>query len=467
MSCGQITNASLTLRWQCKHSNSGRREGADVLREQQGRTSDAVRFKHSHSDAAMTQAARADRRTRWGRPPLGASVSQSATSHVIASSVLTCAGSRVPNMTGRLSVLWGLLAPGRPWLWPYAAVLPVCLLAACATTGSAPRQPASGSPLSPQSLQWLDRVTWGPNSAMARDLNELGEERFLEKQLRPVEALPASVRDQIAGLSIAQQPLDRVVIQLEQQRKEADAITDDEGKKAAQGAYQLALTRLANEAASRSLLRDLYSPNQLQEQMTWFWVNHFNVFIHKGNLRAMIGDFEERAIRPHALGRFRDLLMATMRHPAMLRYLDNEQNAAGHINENYARELMELHTLGVNGGYTQRDVQELARVLTGLGINASDQAPGLRAELKAQYVRNGLFEFNPNRHDYGDKELLGRRISGRGLPEIDEVADLLSRHPSTAQFVSRKLAVYFVADDPPKPLVEGMAATFRSSDHSL
>jgi uncharacterized protein (DUF1800 family) len=302
---------------------------------------------------------------------------------------------------------------------------------------------------------------------LARELNDLGTERFLEQQLRPEAPPPASVNDQIAGLSIARQPLDRLVMQLERQRKEADAIVDDERKKAAQEAYQHALTRLASEAASRSLLYDLYSPNQLQEQMTWFWFNHFNIFLYKGNLRAMVGDFEDRAIRPHALGRFRDLLVATMRHPAMLRYLDNEQNAVGHLNENYARELMELHTLGVDGGYTQRDVQELARVLTGLGINATDKTPSVRADLKAQYVREGLFEFNPNRHDYGDKELLGRKIRGRGLVEIDEVADLLSRHPSTAEFVSRKLAMYFVADDPPKPLVERMAGTFQRSDGDI
>jgi len=106
--------------------------------------------------------------------------------------------------------------------------------------------------------------------------------------------------------------------------------------------------------------------------MTWFWANHFSVHQSKGNLRAMVADYEDQ-IRDHALGRFRDLLTVTTRHPAILRYLDNEQNALGHINENYARELMELHTLGVDGGYTQHDVQELARILTGLGINLTDQ----------------------------------------------------------------------------------------------
>ena len=303
--------------------------------------------------------------------------------------------------------------------------------------------------------------------ASARELLDLGAERFLERQLRANALLPASPGNRLAAVDIDHQPLDRLVMQLEQQRKDADAIVDDEQKKSAQQAYQQALTRVANEAASRSLLRDLYSPNQLQEQMTWFWFNHFNVFLYKSNLRAMVGDFEARAIRPHALGRFRDLLIATMRHPAMLRYLDNEQNAVGHLNENYARELMELHTLGVDGGYTQRDVQELARVLTGLGLNATDKTPNVRADLKAQYVRDGLFEFNPNRHDYGDKELLGQKIRGRGLSEIDEVAQLLSRHPSTARFVSRKLAIFFVADDPPKALVERMAATFQSSDGDI
>jgi len=341
------------------------------------------------------------------------------------------------------------------------AVLP---LVGCETTSSRQIQPAERSPLGRQSLQWLERVTWGANTASAGELLDLGEERFLERQLYPG-AAPSTF--QVAALDVGQRPLDRLVMELEQQRKEADAMTDDEQKKAAQQAYQQALTRVANEAASRSLLRDLYSPNQLQEQLTWFWFNHFNVFLYKGNLRAMVGDFEEHAIRPHALGRFRDLLISTMRHPAMLRYLDNEQNAVGHINENYARELMELHTLGVNGGYAQRDVQQLARVLTGLGINASDKTPNVRPQLKAQYVRDGLFEFNPNRHDYGDKELLGQRIRGRGLAEIDEVAQLLARHPSTAQFVSRKLAVYFVADDPPKPLVERMAATFQGSDGDI
>src|SRR6202012_2042572 len=125
----------------------------------------------------------------------------------------------------------------------------------------------------------------------------------------------------------------------------------------------------------------------LQEQLTWFWFNHFNVHQYKANLRAMVGDYEETAIRPHALGRFRDLLEATLRPPAMLRYLDNADTAAGHINENYAREIMELHTMGVGSGYSQKDVQELARILTGAGIDLKPESPKLRPDWQPLYVR--------------------------------------------------------------------------------
>jgi uncharacterized protein (DUF1800 family) len=196
-------------------------------------------------------------------------------------------------------------------------------------------------------------------------------------------------------------------------------------------------------------------------------MNHFNVHQGKHNLRALVGDYEEQAIRPHALGKFRDLLAATVHHPAMLRYLDNEQNAVNHINENYARELMELHTLGVNGGYSQRDVQELARILTGVGVNLGSTPPKVRRDLQAQYVRQGLFEFNPNRHDYGDKQLLGQTVSGRGLAELDEAIDRLSRNPATAHFICNKLAVYFVSDAPPTPLVERMTQTFLRTDGDI
>jgi len=315
----------------------------------------------------------------------------------------------------------------------------------------------------------MNRITWGANPASMQQMHAQGLAGYLDQQLRPdVNApLPLPIAAQIAGLRISQVPLAQLVADMEAQRKAIDAITNDDDKKAAQQAYQQAMNQLGKEAATRSLLRDLYSPKQLQEQMTWFWVNHFSVHLYKHNLRAMVGDYEEQAIRPHALGRFRDLLGATVHHPAMLRYLDNEQNAAGRINENYARELMELHTLGVDGGYSQKDVQELARVLTGLGVNLGANQPKVKRELQEQYQRQGLVEFNPNRHDYGEKTLLGETIKASGPGEVEEALDRSCRQPATARFISRKLAAYFVGDAPPAALVERMAQTFLKSDGQI
>jgi uncharacterized protein (DUF1800 family) len=341
------------------------------------------------------------------------------------------------------------------------------LMAGCATIDS-PAVRSDGN-LGEGELKFLNRVTWGANAASAQRLASLGTARFLEEQLNPPQPakLPPEAQATIDALTVTMRPVAELAQEMEQRRRDADAIKDDEQKKTAQGDYQKEMTRLAREAATRQLLRALYSPNQLQEQMTWFWMNHFNVFQYKSNIRVTLADFEENAVRKNALGRFRDLLSATARHPAMLRYLDNDQNANNRINENYGRELMELHTLGVDGGYTQKDVQELARVLTGVGVNDTKNTPNLKAEWKRKYVRNGSFEFNPARHDFGDKSLLNRTIKGQGLAELDEALDLLARHPSTATFISKKLAQYFVADDPPAALVARMAATFTKTDGDI
>jgi len=318
----------------------------------------------------------------------------------------------------------------------------------------------------------LDRITWGATPAEFDRLRTLGAARWIDDQLQadPRAALPDEIEAQIGAMAIERTPLAELVFGLESQRKAADALADDEAKKAAQHDYQLELNRLGREAAARQLLHALYSPRQLQEQMTWFWSNHFSVHQGKHMIRAMLGDYEG-GLRRNALGRFRDLLGASARHPAMLAYLDNAQNALNHVNENYARELLELHTLGVDGGYAQRDVQELARVLTGFGVNHNDpahaDAPKLRRELAGQYRRDGLFEFHPNRHDYGDKQLLGQAIRGRGVAELDEALDLLSRHPSTARHVCRKLARFLVGEGPDGALVAAMAAEFRRSDGDI
>ncbi|MFZ6672999.1 DUF1800 domain-containing protein [Undibacterium sp. Xuan67W] len=357
------------------------------------------------------------------------------------------------------------------WTLPLSAVL---VLASCSnpplqtSQGVAPAAPVShfleAAHVDPEKL--LNRITWGANSTSSQQLQKLGMDRYLDQQLRgQTTPLPAAIQAQIDSMTIAQRPLDKLMIDMETRRINAEQQkgVDDTLRKE----YQQELTRLAREAATRSLLRAVYSPNQLQEQMTWFWMNHFNIHNAKHNVRAMLGDFEERAIRPNALGNFRDLLRATVFHPAMLRYLDNEHNAANRINENYARELMELHTMGVGSGYTQGDVQELARVLTGVGVNQSTDSPRVKAELQRLYVRQGIFEFNPNRHDFGDKTILGKNIRGRGLAEVDEIINTLSRQPATAQFISRKLAVYFVSDTPSDALVNHMAQRFLQSDGNI
>jgi uncharacterized protein (DUF1800 family) len=337
-------------------------------------------------------------------------------------------------------------------------------LAGCATTPP-PATPAHGPA---RDALWLDRLAWSASSADLAAVRSQGREAWLAAQLQPANpaALPAAAQAQVDALTVVRQPLLPLVQQMEAQRKAADALTDDMAKAEAQKAYQQALTKLAREASARALLNALYSPNQIQEQMTWFWFNHFNVHQYKSNLRVMVGDYEQ-GLRERSLGRFRDLLGYTAHHPAMLRYLDNEQNAANRINENYARELLELHTLGVGGGYSQHDVQELARVLTGLGVNLTDNPPKLKPAQEAQYRRNGLMEFNPARHDFGDKQLLGITVKSVGYDELEQVLDLLARHPSTARFVSRKLAQYFVADEPPPALVERMAERWRQSDGQI
>jgi uncharacterized protein (DUF1800 family) len=212
------------------------------------------------------------------------------------------------------------------------------------------------------------------------------------------------------------------------------------------------------------LLRAVYSNRQLEEVLSDFWYNHFNVFLEKGADRYMVTAYERDAIRPHVLGKFEDLLRATAQSPAMLFYLDNWESAGAQspagkrrqrgLNENYGRELLELHTLGVDGGYTQKDVTEVARCFTGWTI----QQPQRIAE----------FEFNPRMHDDGEKTVLGVRIpAGGGIGDGYKVLHLLAHHPSTARFISRKLAVRFVADDPPATLVNRMAATFLKKDGDL
>ena len=343
------------------------------------------------------------------------------------------------------------------------AALFAAVLTAAATSAVAQTTPSA------HDLALLNRITWGETATAADDLQKLGAHAWLDRQLRPQtnDRLPDAAQAQIDALPVARAPMADLVVQLDAQIKTANKLTDPDQKKAAQQAYQQALNDLGRQAATRELLRDLYSPDQLQEQMTWFWMNHFNVHMYKRDVRAMVGDYEDQAIRPRALGKFRDLLEATLRHPAMQRYLDNDQNAANHVNENYAREIMELHTMGVGEGYSQKDVQELARILTGVGVDLSPDAPKLKAAYQPLLVRSGLFEFNPNRHDFGDKVFLGRTIKGSGFGEVEQALDILAREPATAHHVSAQMAAYFIGDDPPPALVDRMAKAFQRSDGDI
>ncbi len=226
---------------------------------------------------------------------------------------------------------------------------------------------------------------------------------------------------------------------------------------------------VARDLMEGKMLRAVYSNRQLEEVLTDFWFNHFNIYLDKGADRYLVTAYERDAIRPHVLGKFRDLLEATAKSPAMLFYLDNWQSvgpnaaAAGRgnakqqrrgLNENYGRELLELHTLGVDGGYTQKDVTEVARCFTGWTIN--------------QPQRGGTFVFTPRQHDNGEKVVLGVTIpAGGGEKDGEQVLDIVAHSPATAHFISRKLAQRFVADEPPASLVETMAQTFLKTDGDI
>ena len=222
-----------------------------------------------------------------------------------------------------------------------------------------------------------------------------------------------------------------------------------------------------SDLAEGKLFRAVYSNRQLEEVLTDFWYNHFNVFLDKGADRYMVTTYERDVIRPHVLGTFKDLLLATAQSPAMLFYLDNTQSVAPGmdkrpngkkpsrgLNENYGRELMELHTLGVDGGYTQQDVTEVARCFTGWTIK----------ELRT----GGVFQFNERLHDQGEKSVLGVKIPANGgVSDGLKVIDILAHSPATARFISRSLATRFVSDNPTPALVDRMAATFTKTDGDL
>jgi uncharacterized protein (DUF1800 family) len=315
----------------------------------------------------------------------------------------------------------------------------------------------------------LNRLAFGPKPGDIEHVRQIGVERYIDEQLHPETIpLPAALSERLASLDTVNRKAGDMVGEFAELRKQVR--DEDEGAKQRRRA---ALTAIAMETAEARVLRAIDSPRQLEEVMVDFWYNHFNVFANKGIDRALVASYERDAIRPYALGSFRDLLGATAKHPAMLYYLDNYlSTAAGYtpgklraalapnapkakasgLNENFAREIMELHTLGVDGGYTQKDVTELARMLTGWTY---DQ--------RALVRNNQTFRFDAARHDRGIKHWLGREVTEDGLREGEMALDVLAMHPATAHHISYKLAQYFVQDEPPPALVERMARMYLAS----
>jgi uncharacterized protein (DUF1800 family) len=280
-----------------------------------------------------------------------------------------------------------------------------------------------------------------------------------EKRMEAILALPPEQR-RLFVTHIRGQQRDRLLADLPPDQREAFLAMGPGGP----------ANVVVGELQQAKLLRALYSERQLQEVMTDFWFNHFNIYLHKDADQYLVTAYERDVIRPHALGKFKDLLLATAQSPAMLFYLDNwlsvgpkslaavavankGKQATPGLNENYGRELMELHTLSVNGGYTQHDVTELARVLTGWTIQPIE--------------RGAMFQFDPRKHDPGDKVVLGQTIPENGVNEGLQVLDMLAHHPNTAKFIARKLAMRFVADDPPPALVDRLAQKFLSTDGDI
>lgn len=330
-----------------------------------------------------------------------------------------------------------------------------------------PLQPAdTGVARAPQAatqaeaLHVLDRLGYGPTPGEVARVMQIGVERYIDEQLHPERiALPPSLEQQLAALDTTQLSQRQLIVGL----REAQRAAKTEGE-SGQTERREWLRRVGEEAAQARLARAVHSPHQLQEVMVDFWFNHFNVFIGKGVDRVLVADYEREAIRPYALGRFRDLLGATARHPAMLFYLDNWLSVApgyrppralagtpSGLNENYARELMELHTLGVDGGYTQHDVTELARMLTGWTFEPRRTSGA------------STFRFDAARHDDGDKVWRGRRVAAGGQSEGEWALDVLAADPTTARHISFELAQYFVADQPSAALVERLTRRYLAS----
>ena len=306
----------------------------------------------------------------------------------------------------------------------------------------------------------LNRLAFGARPGDVDRVLEIGVDKWIQQQLHP-ESISDRViesrldRFETLGMSDAQLLTKYYMPVIEARKAKKNAA--GEGAGAPQGPdipFDQRPARVVAELNAQRILRAVDSERQLNEVMVDFWMNHFNVFVGKGLDRVLLTSYERDTIRPHIWGKFEDLLMATAKSPAMLFYLDNARSHAGGINENYAREIMELHTLGVDAGYSQKDVTELARVLTGWSIERPEQGGG--------------FRFRPFLHDRQPKSVLGIRFgSGGGIEEGEKMIHVLAHSPATARHIALQLCQRLVSDDPPKALVDRVAKRFTATDGDL
>jgi uncharacterized protein (DUF1800 family) len=335
-----------------------------------------------------------------------------------------------------------------------------------------------------QIIHALNRLTFGPRPGDAQKVRAMGLDKWVDLQLHPERIDDRSLEKFVQRYNILNQDQNDLLREFNiaqrerrQARREAgdSAMRPDRSDPALQ---QIAVNRrrVMGELQSSRVARAVAGNRQLEEVMTDFWLNHFNIYAQKGPPEAYyLAEYEQDVVRPRALGKFRDLLEAVAKSPAMLFYLDNARSMADSsrprlsrmrrdaarpaalgrgLNENYGRELLELHTLGVDGGYTQQDVINVARALTGWTIRPP--------------ATGGGFIFRPEMHDAGEKIVLGHKLkAGRGIEDGEDVLDIVARHPSTAKYVATKLARRFISDNPPQSVIDRAAQVFLKTDGDI
>lgn len=384
--------------------------------------------------------------------------------------------------------------------WPTYGAL--ALAAACTTNGrpslaTVQQDSAAEAEQRRRVVHALNRLTFGARSGDVDRVLAMGLERWIDGQLRGDTALDGATVAALSAFPAWTRPVAIAAGELSGSVQLTSNASSGNGMQkmsivVSNGGSFRVVPRDSSppvDAAARveALLWPLYRENarllagrltraqtseqQLLEVMTDFWENHFSVFSTRAPSRGAVLEFDRAAIRPHALGRFRDLLGAVARSPAMLGYLDNAVSTAKGLNENYARELLELHTLGVDGGYTQQDIIDVARAFTGWShtwIGPNSRLFPLPPKRGGDASTRPQFEFYNTAHDTGVKLVLGNMLSaGRGIEDGEQVLTMLARHPSTARFISRKLATRFVSDAPPDALVDRAASVYLQTDGDI